>query len=92
MWDYIHGSRDTSQVHEYLIHFLWFRDSDTTSTFWQLQGTIVSQLRTLHDLQVVVAIILPDHDSQSIKSFVKTLKSNSWKITSSEVSFPDQGK
>ncbi len=44
MLDYIHGSGDTSQIHGYLIHSFCFKDSKTTSTFWQLQGTIVIQL------------------------------------------------
>jgi hypothetical protein len=66
--------------------------SDTTATFWQLQGTIVAQLHSLRDLQVVVAIVLPDHDSRCIKSFVTSLKSKGWRITCSGVSYPDQGE
>jgi hypothetical protein len=62
MLDYIRGSGDTSQIHGDLIHSLCFKDSKTTSTFWQLQGTIVTQLQALHDFQVVVAIVLSDHD------------------------------
>jgi hypothetical protein len=62
MLDYIRGSEDTSQIHGYLIHSLCFNDSKTTSKFWQLQGTIVTQLWALRDLQVVVAIVLSDHD------------------------------
>jgi hypothetical protein len=33
MLDYIHGSKDTSQIHGYLIHSLCFKDSKTTSKF-----------------------------------------------------------
>jgi hypothetical protein len=50
---------DTSQIHGYLIHSLRFKDSKTTTTFWQLQGTIVALLHSSSDLQVVVAIVHP---------------------------------
>ena len=91
MLDYIRGSGDSSHIHGYLIHSLRFKDSDTTSTFWQLQGTIVSQLRSLRDLQMVVAIILPDHDNPCVKSFIKTLTSAGWVMSKHDVSFPAQG-
>ena len=86
MLDYIHGSGDNSHLHGYLIHSLWFKDSDTTSTFWQLQGSILTQLRTLRDLQVVVTIILPNHDNHCVKSFIKTLSSNGWMLSKHEKS------
>jgi hypothetical protein len=91
MLDHIRASGDTSQIHSYLIHSLCFKDSDTTSTFWQLHGTIVAQLRSLRDLQVVVAIVLTDHDGRCVTSFVTSLKSKGWRITHSDVSYPDQG-
>jgi hypothetical protein len=91
MLDYIRASGDTFQIHGYLIHASQFTDSDATSTFWQLQSTIVAQLRSLHDLQVVVAIVHPDHDGQSVKSFVTSLKPKCWKISWTDVSFPEQG-
>jgi hypothetical protein len=74
-----------------LIHSLCFQDSETTSTFWQLQATIISQLRTLRDLQVVVAIVLSDHDGHCITGFVKTMHLNGWKISKHDVSFPVNG-
>ncbi len=91
MLDHIRASGDISQIHGYLIHSLCFKDSDTTSTFWQLQGTIVAQLHSLHDLQVVIAIVLPDHDGRCVTSFVTSFKSKGWRITRSDVSYPDQG-
>jgi hypothetical protein len=91
MLNYIRGSGDVSQIHGYLIHSLCFKDSETTSTFSQLQGTIVSQLRMLRDLQVVVAIVLSDHNSRCVTSFVRTINSNGWKILKHDISFPAQG-
>ncbi len=89
--NYIRASGETSQIHGYLIHSLRFKDSKTTSTFWQLQGMIVSQLRTLRDLQVVVAIVLSDHDGRCVTAFVKTMHSNGWKISKHDVTFPIHG-
>ena len=92
MLDYIHGSGDNSHLHGYLIHSLWLKDSNyTTSTFWQLQGSIMTHLRTFRDLQVVVAIILPDHDNRCVKTFIKTLSSNGWVLSKHNVSFLYQG-
>ena len=85
--NYIRASGETSQVHGYLIHLLCFKDSKTTSTFWQLQGTIVSQLQTLRDLQVVMAIVLSDHDGHCVTGFVKTMHSNGWKISKHDVTY-----
>ena len=51
----------------------------------------MSQLRTLRDLQVAVAIVLPDHGNCCVKSFIKTLSSNGWVILKHDVSFPAQG-
>ena len=59
--DLLHHIRaldDTLQIHGYLIHSLHFRDSNTTSSFWQLKSSIVEQLCSLRNLQMVVAVIL----------------------------------
>jgi hypothetical protein len=87
--NHIRISGDLSQVHEYLIHLLRFKNSETTSTFWQLQSTIVTQLQSLCNLQLVVAIILPDHDGHCIKFFISSLKQSGWVVCTSEPSFPD---
>ncbi len=76
-------------IHGYLIHLLRFRDSKTTSTFWQLQSTIVAQLRSLQDLQMVVAIILLDHNGKCVKSFILLLKWLGWVRSLSNVCFMD---
>ncbi len=91
MLDYIGASGDTSQIHGYLIHSSWFMDCDATSTFWQLQSTIFAQLCLLRDLQVVVAIVHPNHYGRSIKSFITSLKPKGWKISQTDVSFPEKG-
>jgi hypothetical protein len=41
---HIRSSGNCSQIHSYLIHSLCFWDSNTTSQFWQLQSSIVTQL------------------------------------------------
>ncbi len=89
---HIRASGDSSQIHGYLIHSLRFKDSETMSKFWQIQTTIIAQLRTLWNLQVVVAIIIPDHDGWCIRSFKRTLKVAGWCIsTHDDVSFTDMG-
>jgi hypothetical protein len=41
---HICASDETAQIHGYLIHSLRFKDSKTTSKFWQIQATIIAQL------------------------------------------------
>jgi hypothetical protein len=87
----IHSSGNCSQIHGYLIHSLWFWDSDTTLLFWQLQTSIVAEPRAIHSLQVVVAIVIPDHDGKCVRSFYKALKSAGWCLSSTETLFPTHG-
>ena len=82
---------DCSQIHGYLIQSLRFRDSDTTSHFWQLQTSVVTELRALCSLQIVVAIVIPDHNGKCVKSFYNVLKSAGWCLTSTDTSFPTHG-
>jgi hypothetical protein len=90
MLHHIRASGDTSQVHGYLIHSLRFWDSETTSTFWQLQSAIVAQLWTLQNLQMIVAVIIPNHNGRCVKSFHRQLKSTGWCISQfDDVFFPN---
>ena len=88
---HIRASGDSSQIHGYLIHSLRFRDSNTTSTFWQLQAAIIAQLRSIRNLQLFIAIVIPDHDGKCVRSFTGTLKRSSWVLSSLNISFPDIG-
>ncbi len=64
-----------------------FKDSGTTSTFWQLQLTIISHLQSLCNLQIVVAIIIPNHGGRCVTTFTKKLKSAGWCISNLEKVF-----
>jgi hypothetical protein len=89
---HIRSSGDSSQIHGYLIHSPRFKDSNTTLTFRQVQTTIIAQLRCLHDLQVFVAIIIPDHDGRCIKSFTRQVKISGWCTSAfNDVFFPNHG-
>ncbi len=72
--NHIQALGDNSQVHAYLIYSLRFKDANTTSTFWQLQSTIIAQLGSLQNLQMVVAVIIPNHDERCVKTFTCHLK------------------
>ncbi len=85
---HIRSSGETGQIHGYLIHSLCFRDRETTSKFWQIQATIIAQQRSLRNLQVVVAVIIPDHDGNCLRSFQRTLKNAGWILSAHDgVSF-----
>ncbi len=88
----LRSSGETGQIHGYLIHSLCFRDSETMAKFWQIQATIIAQLRSLRNLQVVIAVIIPDHDGRCIRSFRRTLKNAGWILSAHDgVSFVGMG-
>jgi hypothetical protein len=90
MLNHISASGDTSVIHGYLIQSPHFQTSDTTTKFWQLQAIIIAQLCLICSLSIIVAIIHPDHDGRSVKSFQPTLKSSGWIIASTNIFYPDQ--
>jgi hypothetical protein len=91
MLNHIRLSGDTSLIHGYIIHSPRFRDSDTTTKFWQVQAGLVVDLRLVRLLWLVIATIHPDHDGGSVKSFTSNLKSKVWIVSSEDVYFPDLG-
>ena len=75
----------------YLIHSLLFKESNTTLNFWQIQATI-TQFQSLRNLQVLVAIIIPDQNGRCVRSFMFSLKAAGWCIsTYNNVSFTSIG-
>ncbi len=87
--NHIRVSGDMSVIHGYLIHSNCYQSSKTNSKFWQLQTSIISQLPQVHSLSIIIAMVHPDNNGQSIKTFATNLKSNSWVVSSSDVSYPD---
>jgi hypothetical protein len=79
--NHICASGDTSVIHGYLIHLNRYQTNKRTSKFWQLQTSIISQLRHVHNLNIVIAIVHPDKDGQSIKTFTTNLKSNGCRLS-----------
>jgi hypothetical protein len=91
MLNHIRLSGDTSPIHSYIIHSPCFRDSDTTTKFWQVQAGLVADLQLVRSLWLIIATIHPYHDSGSVKSFTSNLKSKGWIVSSEDVYFPDLG-
>ncbi len=89
--NHIRASGDTSVIHGYLIHSNCYQSSKTTSKFWQLQTSIISQLQQVRSLSIIIAMVHPDNDGRSVKTFATNLKSNGWVVSSSDVSYPDLG-
>ncbi len=91
MLNYIWSLGDTSIVHGYMIHSPCFRDSETTTKFWQIQGAIILDLRLIRSLWIVITTIQPDHNGHSVKTFTSNLKLKGWVVLSEDVQFPDLG-
>jgi hypothetical protein len=67
---HIRASGETSIVHRYLINSYCFLTSNVTTAFWKLQLAIIMQLCLIQLLSLIVTIVTPDHDGQSVKTFL----------------------
>ena len=72
-------------------HALLREFTTCTTILTSRSDLLVSQLRMSRDLQVVMAIVLLDHDGRCVTVFVKTMHSNGWKISKHDVTFPIYG-
>jgi hypothetical protein len=57
----------------------------------QVQAAIISQLCLIRSLLIIIAVIHPDHNGRSAKSFSLNLRSNGWVISSTDVFYTDLG-
>jgi hypothetical protein len=84
---HVRASGETSVIHCYLINSYHFLTSKITTGFWKLQLAIITQLHLIRSLFVIVAIVMPDHEGRSVKSFVWGLSIANWKVSSWDVSY-----
>ena len=89
MLNHIWSSGDTSVIHGYMVHSPRFQTSNTTTKFWQVQATIISDLCLIQSPSIVVATIHPDHDGCSVKIFSANLKLKGWVMSLIDVHYPD---
>ncbi len=82
---------ETSILHGYLINSYHFLNSEVTTIFLKQQLATITQLRLIRNLLVIVAIIMPDHDGRSVKSFIRGLLTAHWKVSSRYISYPEIG-
>jgi hypothetical protein len=89
--NHVRSSGHTSVLHGYPIHSHRFASSDATRKFWEIQSSIMVQLRLIRSLSIVIAIVHPDHDGNAVKIFLRNLKKDSWIITVTDIFYPDYG-
>jgi hypothetical protein len=85
------ASGDTLVFHAYQMYSHWFQNSKITTTFWQVQAAIISQLRLVCLLSIIINTIHPDHNDCSVKTFSSNLKSSGWILSYSDVHYLDLG-
>ncbi len=88
---HIRASGETSVIHGYLINSYRFLNSKVTTIFWKQQLAIITQLHLIRNLSIDVAIIMPDHDGRSVKSFVRGLLTAHWMVSSRDISYTEIG-
>jgi hypothetical protein len=89
--NHISASGDTSVIHRYLINSYRFQTSKVTTSFWNLQLSIIAQLCLIRLFSIVVAIIIHDHDGRSVTAFTQGLTAVHWKVTTREVLYTELG-
>ncbi|KAL3794570.1 hypothetical protein HJC23_008026 [Cyclotella cryptica] len=62
--------------------------SHLTRDFWQLQLSLIVQLRKLRSLAIVVAFLPPTHDSRAANQFASGMKRDGWLGSSIDLYFP----
>ncbi len=87
--NHIRASGNQSIIHGYLINSYCFCTSVVTLPLWKLQLSIVAQLCLIWLLSIAIAIVIPDHDSCVVKSFVKRFGAAHWKVSLQAVSYLD---
>jgi hypothetical protein len=88
---HIRASGKTSVIHGYLINSYRFLTSEVTTGFWKLQLAIIMHLRLIQSLSIIAAIVIPDLNGQSVKSFVRGLTTANQKVSSRDVSYTEIG-
>ena len=91
MLDHVRSSGDTSPIDGYLIHSHDLSSASNVSAFWQIQASLVVQLRSIRNLPLFVAIISHHATSRAITVFCNTLSDSDWVISSTDLYFPDYG-
>jgi hypothetical protein len=89
--NHIRTSGQTLVISGYLINSYWFCTSNVTTSFWNLQLSIVAQLYLIQSLLTIVVVIIPNHNHRSVSTFVKGLTATHWKVTSWEVYYLNIG-
>eukprot|EP00956_Cyclotella_meneghiniana_P021824 scaffold40342_cov40-Cyclotella_meneghiniana.AAC.1 len=78
---HVRSSGDSSALDGYLLHAHNLHDSKSRKEFWQLQASLVVQLRTIRSLSLFVAFIPPHHDKQCVSTFISIVTNDSWVIS-----------
>jgi hypothetical protein len=89
--NHIRASGETSPIHGYLINSYRFQTSKVTPSFWKLQLLIIAQLHLICLLSVVVAVVIQDHDRQSVTAFVRGLSATNRKVESMDIAYSGIG-
>jgi hypothetical protein len=72
-----------------MIHSHRYTSSEPTTHFWDIQASIVTQLRLILLLPIVLAFVHPDHDSRAVSNgFLQRFHKDGWICSDTVVSYP----
>jgi hypothetical protein len=91
LYNHIRTSGDNSVLDSYLIHSHHLPSSESNQAFWQLQASIIVEMRKIRGLSLFVAVVHRDHDNRSVSLFCSSLKRRNWILSDADVYFPSYG-
>lgn len=74
-----------------MIHTHRLPDVKSTKSFWQIQASIILQMRIIRSRSLFLAFVSSEHDSKAVSSFVSMVEQHDWVVSDSVVEFPSYG-
>jgi hypothetical protein len=91
LYNHVRASGDSTKLHGYLIHSPLFTPTGVMKDFWQLQLSVVVQLRKLRSLSIVVTFIPVVSDVRPLNGFMSGMKKDGWMNIITTLYFPHYG-
>eukprot|EP00956_Cyclotella_meneghiniana_P020963 scaffold37640_cov83-Cyclotella_meneghiniana.AAC.2 len=88
---HVRSSGDNSALDGYVFHAHKLPDLKSSREFWQLQASVVIQLRTVRSLSIFVAFIPPYHDKRCVATFLSIITDKGWVTSDTVARFPTFG-
>jgi len=78
-------------IHGYLVHAQSYRSRIAARNYWDMQASVIAQLRQIRSLSIFVVFVHPEQDNVPVTRFLSTTSRDGWEISDTTLHFPDYG-